>query len=395
MKGRRRRSKKSKKSEDGSHSQPIPDEFSIDQLLATREQDVTFSQPHETESVSEDECLEEVQPESPPEVKHHEFSPGNFPMTVFDEILHSQHVIRCVPMLKQWEWIAFQYNHDAILSSTKIFFSLIQQLILNPCDEIGHVILQCIRELPKKSIPYRDWFYFVKEGIHSSIQSAVYLLALSFDTFYFKDEEEEREAPIEISLLHAASMLCPVISEHPAYGAALKALGAILVRSDRFDDFAISRISSFIVSAAGDVPVRNIALFTSLWPFSGVGTTIMYRAGLGICCHLAYDAKGDLSIGDLITAIKCIKRICDRDMESDMYLPSVILGLAEKVVIAGLKLELINEEIMQEIILSLKFSVSGTLNDQFLQPALIKEQIHVTRTHIESVCQAFLSKSVR
>ena len=58
MKARRRsRSKKSKKSEDVSHSQPIPDEFSIDQLLATREQDVTFSQPHETESVSEDECL--------------------------------------------------------------------------------------------------------------------------------------------------------------------------------------------------------------------------------------------------------------------------------------------------------------------------------------------------
>lgn len=390
MKGRRRsRSKKSKKSEDVSHSQPIPDEFSIDQLLLTREQDVLFSQQNETSDAEEDEqpALVELEPNK----SIMEYSQGNFPMRVFDEISSdSANIVRCVPMLKQWEWTMFKYNIEDILTSTTTFLSLIQQLIIIPSDEVGHVIIKCIKALPKNSIPYQHWYEFMKEGVHTSIQSAVYLLSVSsFDMFIFETQEQERNAHIDIILLHAAAILCPLVSEHPAYGNALKALKYNLCQEELFDSDDIQRISSFISDAAMDVPVGNLKLFTTMWPFDGIGKSIMYHAGLMTCCLLA--SVTDVGFDSLIASIKCIKKICDHT-ESYMDRPSVILGLAEKVVIAGVKLEQIDQEMMKSVILSLKFTVSGTLNDQMLQPAFIKEQIHVTRSHLENISQ-FVFKS--
>ena len=152
------------------------------------------------------------------------------------------------------------------------FFGLIQQLILTPNEQVGRAVIECAAHLCEGSIVYASWYSFMKEGMHTAVDGAVFLLAISdFEKFSFENDEQAKNARVSIIVLQVAAMLCPLVSEHPAYGRALKSLRNNLKQEHLFDNEDIMKIVDIVAGISMDVPVRNLNLFLSLFPFDGVG----------------------------------------------------------------------------------------------------------------------------
>ena len=358
----------------------MPDGYTIDQLLEAREQDLLFSQQLETVTTTEDEG-EGAEP--PGEV---EGLVGNVPLGVFQLIDDRDCVVFCAKLLKEWQWRACQIHPEVVMPSW-VFFSLVQQLILTPTDEVGRAVVRCAECLGKKSIEYRLWYGFVKEGMHTAVPSAVFLLAISdFDMFLFENEEMEKNARVAVVLLHAAAMLCPLISEHSAFGGALKALRNNLKREDLFSDADIKKIVDVVTTICVDVPVKNLHQFLSLFPLDGVGKRIMYSALIRVCFLLIgmESVPDDPTIEDLVSIIGFVKNMCDRPIQCDVNKASVVIAMTEKIVVAGLLLSRMTRSSLDEICKRLRFPIGNGAEGTHI---FLKEQLHVTRCQLENLLQ--------
>ena len=359
------------------------DAYSIDQLLQTREQDLFFSQQLDNATTTEDE-VEEVNDQN-----ENQSLVGNIPLSVFALIEDGPHTILCSKMLKQWQWKACQFYPEAIMPSAA-FFGLIQQLILTPNEQVGRAVIECAAHLCESSIVYASWYSFMKEGMHTAVDSAVFLLAISdFEKFSFENDEQAKNARVSIIVLHVAAMLCPLVSEHPAYGRALKSLRNNLKQEHLFDNEDIMKIVDIVAGISMDVPVRNLNLFLSLFPFDGVGKRLVYSIGIKLCFLLMgmESVPEDPTTSDLTSIIGYVKNMCDRSIACDLNKASIIIALTERIVVSGMILMLVTRDHLDEICRKLRFPIvnSGSGGSQ----VFLKEQLHVTRCQLESLLATF------
>lgn len=383
----------------------IPDEFSIDSLLEARKTELSSIQVNSpVKGDSSDSSTEEPEFKAPVNITKYvprdastfEFSQGNFPFRIF-EILECPEVAEthCFPILKQWEWIALKYNCDSVLPNATLLFSLIQELILKKSDEVGLVFLEYVDLFPDNSISEFDiWFDFIRESMHSSVQSVCYLLAASdIKLFKFEKESNKNDALDRIILLNISAMICPAISENNMYGFALSKLRDIL-KTNEFSEKQIHYYAETCFDLVLDIPVSNISLIVSKFPLEGFGVNIIYIFTIRIALFLLNDDDLDDSertIERLVKEIKALKKLCESPEDEDIIKASAIIALCERAVICGIKLGFVDEELINSIIKNFKFSINSS--DPAVLTAL-KEQIHITRTQFETLyqTQAILEK---
>lgn len=358
------------------------DDFSIENLLETRERETTT----DTQNYSSDE-IPDIGFEAPIELGElvtqdpcvFELSQGNVPFRVFTVIDHPEPPVPvCFPKLKMWQWRSLKTNPDMIESSSTLLFSLIQELILVHSDEIGCILLQYCENLPIGSISYSNWFNCVREAMFSSPDALPYLLALSeFSNFCFTSSEEDENSVSEIILLHFSVLLCPTISESPRYAHALKALRSNL-KSVSLDERP--EIVMDCYSLALDVPVKNLSLIASLWPLDGIGSKICVEVASRLCCYLL-----DAEVPDVVDlhytadVLKDLGKLCESMDEDDLIKASAVIALVERIVVAAIHQKMVDRPLIRRFADCLKFSFPNTDISVLTR---LKEQVHVTRLQI-------------
>ncbi|OHT12233.1 hypothetical protein TRFO_18037 [Tritrichomonas foetus] len=375
----------------------VPAEFSIDSLLQTRKKDLSniiIQSPTKTDvSDSSTEDPEFVPPISitsyvPRDGSTFDFSQGNFPFRIFD-ILGCPQIApsHCVPRLKQWQWLSLKYNSDNFYPSLTVFFSLVQEMILKKSDEIGQVLLKYIQKFPKKSLNFEIWFDFVREAMHSSIQSVVCLLSLGDpEMFSYETNSELNDILDKIVLLNISGMICPAISENPMYGPVVINFREIMTKYE----YSENQIQNYVETCYDlifDVPTENISLFVSMFPLEGIGIKIIHHVTIKFALFLLGldDIPENASLFDLAKSINAVKKLCESLDTKDLNKASGVIALSERALVTGIKLGIATQEIINLMIRNLKFSINcsdpGILT-------ILKEQIHVTRTQFETYVQS-------
>jgi hypothetical protein len=202
--------------------------------------------------------------------------------------------------------------------------------------------------------------------------------------FAFESEDRRSDARSDILLLHFAAILCPTISEHPEYGMAVRQLRASLLAPDFLCDDAVAEVAEKCCQLAVTVPVQNLSLWISMFPLEGWGAELLFRVAMSVCMHLM-EQPGGGSIEDFVDALGNVKTLCESPSDADLVKASAVLALAEKVLITGMKLKRVDKKLMKVMAKNLKFSF--TASDMSVLTAL-KEQVHVTRTQVEMLCQS-------
>ena len=377
----------------------IPDEFSIDRLLETRKTELSnihLSSPVKCDS--SDSTTEEPEFKAPINITKYvprdastfEFSQGNFPFRIF-EILECPEVAptHCLPILKQWEWLALKFNCDSVLPNATLFFSLIQELLLKKSDEVGLIFLEYAESFPDNSIlEFNMWFDFVREAMHSSVQSVVYLLAVAdINLFKFDNDKDKNDALDRIILLNISAMICPAISENNMYGLVLTRLRETL-KTNQFSEKQINFYVETCFDLVLDIPISNISLIVSKFPLEGSGIDIIYYFTIRIALFLLTDEfelnEEDQNIEKLTNEIKNLKQLCESPNDEDIIKASAVIALYERTVVTGIKRGSVNDELIESAIRNFKFSINSS--DPGILTAL-KEQIHITRTQFETLHQ--------
>jgi hypothetical protein len=186
-------------------------------------------------------------------------------------------------------------------------------------------------------------------------------------------------ARFEITLLHCAAMLCPIVSEHPCYGNVVQVLRHNLGREEMFDHETVQRIADCLCAIARDVPVANISFIASFWPLEGIGLQIMQLSAVRICHFLLgieMEAKGFLHV------INATARLCKSTREEDLQVANVIVGLVEKASVAAMKLQIADREFIIEIVKALK---SVIVVGRGVTETLLKERLHIVRVQLDNL----------
>lgn len=375
----------------------IPDELSIDRLLETRKTEISnFQINSPTKDDTSDFSSEEPEFKPPMAVTKYvprdgstfEFSQGNFPFRIF-EILECPEIAstHCIPMIKEWEWLSLKYNSDSVLPNATLLFSLIQELILKKSDEVGKVFIEYLSLFPKNSIEEFDtWFDFVREAMHSSVQSVAYLLAIDFSLFNFQSDDDRENALDKTILLNISAMICPAISENNMYGLTLYRLRETL-KSNTFSEKQIKYYIDTSIDLVLDIPISNISLIVSKFPLEGSGVDIIYNFTVQMALYFLLNeqlAIENPTIDDLAKEIKNLKSLCESSNDDDIIKASSVLALSERAVVTGIKLGYVKDAVFQLMIRNMKFSINSS--DPGVLTSL-KEQIHMTRTQFETLYQ--------
>jgi hypothetical protein len=276
-----------------------------------------------------------------------------------------------------------------MMPSVRLLFGLIQELILHPSDSLGRIVVTCAKSLPKKSIDFKLWYDFIREGLYTAVQTAVFLLQLSdYDNFRYSSADEESEGHVSVLLLHVSAMLCPLISEHSCYGETLLTLRRNLEFEDYFADSTVDRISRCITDiATNDILLDNISLLISLFPISGAGGRILYRSALGIASILADIPLSD-ALDDPTLILRQLQVLCASVSEPNYRKAAVIVTLIERFILCGRTLGILDDAPVQTVIKALRCHV----NSPDLSETLLREQLHITRTHLDIFLQRFTSR---
>lgn len=375
----------------------IPDEFSIDSLLQARKNQINDFHLGEfgKDIISSDFSSEDpeftptldISPYVPRDGSTFDLSQGNFPFRIFQLLdCPSNAPAHCLPLLKQWQWLAISYNYSSFPLNATFLFTLIQELIVKKSNELGMVLIQYASLFPPNSLNDFDmWFDFVREAMHSSVQSVVFLLAIGdINLFKFKDDQSKQHAIDFIILLHISAMLCPAISKNQLYGFALKQLRKLL-KENKVSESQIAFYVETTNQISLDIPVQSISLLVSMFPLVGNGVDFINKITIKMGLCLIYDVEEiedeKCNLRKFVEELPQLKYLCESVDDDDVLKASTIIALAERAVVTSIQLGIITSEIIEFMIKQLKFSISSS------DPGIltsIKEQIHVTRTQLEN-----------
>lgn len=369
----------------------LPDDCTIDSLLASRERDILFRPlvPSPTTSSPEGPGFvapTDVVPLLSRDGSIFELSAAMFPMQVLS--LLSSRALPDRPQfarLPDWKRQALELFPDSVSCIPSILFSMIEEYIATGGKDSPTVLIRYALRFARNSVDYSTWLSFALEAIGSNLRCLTALLAIgNYETFAFESDDRRSDARSDIVLLHFAAILCPTISECPEYGMAVRQLRASLLAADFLSDDIVGAVAERCCQLTAAVPVQNLSLWISMFPLEGWGAELLFRVATRVCMQLM-ELPGGGSIGDFIDALANVKTLCESPRDADLVKASAVLALAEKVLIAGMKLKRIDKKLMKVMAKNLKFSL--TASDMSMLTAL-KEQVHVTRTQVEMLCQS-------
>ena len=376
----------------------VSNDFSIDTLLLERKKDSDMNKSNSKSEISEETedeepqfvlSLDDIDPIIPRDGSTFNFSQGNFPFRIFD-LLDCPSIAQshCIPRLKQWQLIALKHNTALCEPAVTTFFSIIQELITTESNKIGRMLLDYAKNFPDGSINFDVWFDFVREAMHYSIQSVCYLLSLGrIGLFKFENSKEKKKAMEKIMMVNISAMICPSISENPLYGEVLSTFRDFL-KNSQFSSKQVNKFIKICYDLFFDVPSENISLIVSMFPIEGIGIQIIHKLAIKFGIFLLgcnNENHYEPTINDFAQALRSLKQLCHSEDHKDLNKASGILALSERAVLTGIKLKIVNKQLLDEIIQKLKFSIycsePGNLTN-------LKEQIHVTRSQLEAYIHA-------
>jgi len=375
----------------------VPEDCTLDSLLATRETDIFI---HHPVVESPDESSDDAQSDFVPPVtigpmlsrdaSIFDLPEGAFPMIVLSFLAD------CQPpdppsyaKLPEWTRKFIEVSTDLYPKSADTLFALISELIETESPELQSLLIRYGAQFPSQSIPYRIWHSFALKAINKNICSLVGLLSVAnYDSFSFKTESDQRMARTDLILLHLSSIFCPKISMHSDYSHVIPQLVNFLKRDIFDDEIWIGEVTTKFCNLATEIRIRNWSLWISMFPLEGFGSRFLLETGTRLCLWL-FDStlRDSVSIPEFVEALDRIKGLCESSDNEDLEKASAALALAEKVLIAAIRLRQVDKKTVKIMAKKLKFSFA--VSDMSMMTAL-KEQVHVTRTQVENLSQSDL-----
>lgn len=400
----------------------IPEEFSIDNLLKTRQKESASNTPilvrekpksnknldilsdllSSSSSVQSSRChSQKVLKSSDSERNSQNFEKdGNIfqftqqvkPLQVFDFIEKNdrENIDISIQKLDDWQMHALLLMPQFVDPNEKTLFSLIREMIDQQSSTLGESIYQYLKKFGDNSITYSWWYQMVKETADSYIVGMIYLLSIDdYTKFAFSSTDEKSQVPSELILLHLSAILCKDIAEHLKFHYCLDALRSLLKQFEHLicnDNFVDLYTNCYLFSI--ECGVDTTALLISFFPLDGLGCELMYQVMMRLT--LVYmrisNIPEEISLDFLSESMVSLKRMCESMNKDDPLYVSACVTLIEKIVVIAIKKKRVTTETLGQISKRFKFSINSSNPGDMTE---LKEQIHVTRTQLDALIQSY------
>jgi hypothetical protein len=361
----------------------LTEDYSIDSLLATREKDLSIRPrplespaPSLTTPSSGFVCPIHFRPFVNRDITI--FSPADFrfPVSLLDKIQRPTISIPDFPPLLEWQRLALETCPEFLPPKSDFLFASFTFCVQSGSSLLAEKVASYASTFPARSIPFDIWLTILLTALPTNTQLAAIILATArADVFQFQSPEYEQTAFRELFLLY--------------FGLIVNPEGVVAVRSFRrflndwngVDDDTIVWLVEQCCNMALELPLQSLACWFGVFPMAGCGTKFLYGFGTRICQILFRgNADGIPAMGEFAGMMSHLRILCASGIDDDFLKASAALTAIEKVVIAAIRLRIVDRQTIYEIARSLKFSFSSSdISDM----TNLKEQFHVTRAQLE------------
>jgi hypothetical protein len=374
----------------------VPADCSIDQLLKSRQNEIArvpgIRRLLESPELSDDEPeIPQFQdpidltPTLSRDASIFDFTESCFQTSVL-ELIHppSNYERPACPRLPSWQLKTVELYPDQAPHSASILLSLLQEVFITRSRPLRHTIVNYARSLPRHSVSFSIWISLVVESINADPMRLICLLAIAaFDLFQYESDPDI--AYRDIIVLYFAAILCPQVSTRSTFHLAVRQLRDNLT-SEVLTDDAISNLISDCSELVFDAATENISLLLSVFPLDGKGAQIMFAIGGRLALNLlGAEPPSRPTFEEFTVVLADIKKLIQSSDDADLMKFGVVLALTEKIVVAGMRLKVVNRRGLEQIAKDLKFSFASSDAGEM---TTLKEQVHVTRMQIEMLLQS-------
>jgi hypothetical protein len=368
----------------------IPDDYSIDDLLASRERDVRLHLGYPS-AVASASSLPDFQLDFRPPLEL-------VPLVAHDANIFDVSRIKSLPNsfaffddpkrpdfpdIPAWQLQSLELFPASPNSS--VLFSLIQTFIHTNSRKASTLIVRYASQLPDESIDFEIWLSFLLCASRTSPSLIASLLAAAdFRKFAIQPDDAMHRAS-DLICLHFAAMLVPTVCRCQAFGGAVANLRRLLVDVDGDDDFLVG-VADRCCHIGLAVPIQSLSLWVSFFPAVGCGLRLVYIVASRLSIALlGTDVPGVPTAAEFINALGGIRGACESTKEADLLVAAAVVALTERAAAAAVQLRIYGGEDIRAIARCLTVSFS---NSDVGVMTILKEQLHATRAQVEMLSQA-------
>ncbi|KAH0792306.1 hypothetical protein GPJ56_003832 [Histomonas meleagridis] len=367
--------------------QPIPDSFSLDSLVLTRqkEQELNeFDTPEESNQQEENHEDEKLFQEFQEGIKTPPFS--SFPHQVFDLLANQFERVPIVfPRLTKWLFCALDsLPARKIMASETVLFTLLQEMLLSPQQHhiLGPITHRYGTRLPDYSISLPLYLEFLFESALTCHDTLVYFISFLHPQVFQEEFTNPRCAHSDIVLLILSSLFCNEVRESSHIIHVIDSLKSYL------NEIPPDELTKVIENLCKILPYDHPELifpFISNIPLDGSGVVIVHSICYNVIAN--YLSTNISSADELISSIPNLKKLCDSSDKKDNAKADVVIYLLEKLCISSIKMNNMSVQQIEEIGKQLRFPIAHEYGT-FVE---LKEHLFVTSKQIELLC-AFVEK---